>query len=325
MSKPIAHTRIVEVPDARSLQGGRLDSLRVESVRGRRDLVMDFQGFVPSSPPLMLIQQETLCERLEGHFIPRRLRFLEVVELEQTGQFERLDSLPLTHESRAIRDLFAWMPAGQNLLFFILLHCGTDDTVLRLTAKEICPELRMGEPKPVTLTRDWSAPPSLPPRLIPDTKRIYLQFGGDPISVKLDGQFHHQKLFIGGLDKQGESRPRVDAVLNLGEEPSRWVKSDQLDPRDRWVNKGEGVNGMSIEEITEEALWVIERLKAGERVLIHCVAGMNRSPTICCAALMLLEGLSAEDALERVRCNHPWARPDSNHWLKLRWLASTLK
>jgi len=38
------------------------------------------------------------------------------------------------------------------------------------------------------------------------------------------------------------------------------------------------------------------------------------------AVLMLLEGLNAETALARVRQHHPWARPDSHHWLALRWL-----
>ena len=80
---------------------------------------------------------------------------------------------------------------------------------------------------------------------------------------------------------------------------------------------------MSLDEIRLEAEWVIERLKAGQRVLVHCVAGMNRSSTICCAVLIMLEGLSAEQALKRVREHHPWARPDSNHWLALRWLAKT--
>jgi len=55
------------------------------------------------------------------------------------------------------------------------------------------------------------------------------------------------------------------------------------------------------------------------------VAGMNRSTTICCAVLILLEGLSAEAALERVREHHPWARPDSHHWLTLRWLEMSSK
>jgi protein-tyrosine phosphatase len=47
---------------------------------------------------------------------------------------------------------------------------------------------------------------------------------------------------------------------------------------------------------------------------------MNRSSTICCAVLMLLEGLNAEAALARLRETHPWARPNSRHWLALRWL-----
>ena len=78
---------------------------------------------------------------------------------------------------------------------------------------------------------------------------------------------------------------------------------------------------MSVEILREEAGWVIERLEAGQRGLVHCVAGMNRSATVCCAVLILLEGLTAEAALARVRETHPWARPDSRHWLALRWLA----
>jgi protein-tyrosine phosphatase len=81
---------------------------------------------------------------------------------------------------------------------------------------------------------------------------------------------------------------------------------------------------MSLEEILREAEWVAERLRAGQRGLVHCVAGMNRSTTICCATLVLLEGLSAEAALARLRETHPWGRPDSRHWLKLRWLGQTL-
>jgi len=77
---------------------------------------------------------------------------------------------------------------------------------------------------------------------------------------------------------------------------------------------------MSVNEIREEAEWVIGHLRNGRSVLVHCVAGMNRSATICCAVLMLHENLSAEAALERVREHHPWARPDVHHWLALRWL-----
>ena len=78
---------------------------------------------------------------------------------------------------------------------------------------------------------------------------------------------------------------------------------------------------MNVDEIADGAVWVIERLRAGQRVLVHCAVGMNRSATVCCAALIVEEGLSAEAALARVRAHHPWARPDSHHWLALRWLA----
>jgi protein-tyrosine phosphatase len=96
-------------------------------------------------------------------------------------------------------------------------------------------------------------------------------------------------------------------------------------PNDRWDNKGEGSQGMSVDVIRAEAEWVIAHLKQSERVLVHCVAGMNRSATICTAVVMLLENLSAEAALARVREQHPWARPDSNHWLKLLWLEKQLQ
>jgi hypothetical protein len=78
MPKLIARTRIIKIPQSKSLQGGRLDSIRLESVGRRRDLVMDFQGFIPSVPSLLLMEHESLYERLEGHFIPRRLRFMGI-------------------------------------------------------------------------------------------------------------------------------------------------------------------------------------------------------------------------------------------------------
>ena len=78
-------------------------------------------------------------------------------------------------------------------------------------------------------------------------------------------------------------------------------------------------------EIKMEAGWIIAHLIAGDQVLVHCQAGMNRSATVCCAVLILLEGITAEAALERVRENHPWSRPDPHHWIALRWIAHTLK
>ena len=326
MSRASSHTRIIHVPDAEFLHGARLESIRVERLGEHEDLVLDFLGFTPDRPPVLLIEEDVLYERLEGHTLPKRLRFVGVKNVTINGLFQNLDAVPLDHDARLIRDIFAFRPIAEPLIFFLFLHSAPEEADLRFFAQRVEDESREGEAHPVVMTRDWSSPPVMPERLVPDTKTIYQKFGGDPVTVKLKGKSRQRRLFIGGLDKQSESRPDVDAVLNLGEDPSRWaVANHAMDGRDRWSHKGEGRLGMGVDEITREAVWVTERLLAGQRVLVHCVAGMNRSATICCAVVMLLEGLSAEAALERVRKNHPWARPDSNHWLKLRWLESTLK
>jgi hypothetical protein len=179
------------------------------------------------------------------------------------------------------------------------------------------------ESTPITLKRNWSSAPHWQERLIPQPKSLHKRFGGDPITINVNGHVRHHKLFIGGTDIQPARHPQVNTVLNLGENPSRWVKDGVIQPGERAGNKGEGPQGMSLDEIYEEANWVIDHLQKNQSVLVHCAAGMNRSSTICCAVLMLLEGLSAKDALQRVREHHPWARPDSHHWLELRWLAKS--
>lgn len=292
----------------------------------REKLILDLLGFKPAGEPALLIEDEILYERIKGYTRHIRLLFSGVKDLIVSGLYENLSSLPMYHDARIIRDIFAFRPKAEPLVFFLLMHSAPQDADLRFFARRVSELPRDGEADPTVVTREWSSPPTMPEGLVPDTKHIYQRFGGDPVTVRLKGKSHDRRLFIGGLDMQTEIRPDVDAVLNLGEEPSRWaIVNHALDGRDRWSNKGEGRLGMGVDEITREAVWVTERLLAGQRVLVHCVAGMNRSATICCAVVMLLEGLSAETALERVRRHHPWARPDANHWLKLRWLASSLK
>jgi hypothetical protein len=179
---------------------------------------------------------------------------------------------------------------------------------------------------PFTFERDWSPAPPMPEGVVPQPIDIHDNFGGDPVSVKIGDTVQEQRLFVGGLENQPEHRPpQVDAVLNLGEKPSLWVKGNDNHPNDRVVEKGEGSKGMSVDEIRAEANWVIDHLKKDEHVLVQCVAGKNRSTTICCAVVMLLEGMTAEEALKRVREQHPWAKPDSYHWLAFRWLEKSKK
>ncbi len=62
-------------------------------------------------------------------------------------------------------------------------------------------------------------------------------------------------------------------------------------------------------------------LEQGERVYVHCRAGMQRSATVAAALVMLRDGVAdAEQALERIRSRKPDANPLSHQRRDLaRW------
>lgn len=316
--RPSLHPRIVQHPFASLIQGARLDSYYENDSK----IVLEVQGFQPLSSRLFE-KDGKIYERVRAKHLPLRLTFSGVSGLKRDEFFVTLENFGLDDASRTIAYMFSWRQRMKRDVFHMFGLRGPADADMQFHAKMVKAE-KLGDGKTFTIERDWSPAPPMPDRLVPEPKSLHRQFGGDPVSIHLDGKTCHRRLFVGGLEIQPSHRPAVDAVLNLGEEPSRWVKKGRgVHPDDRAVNHGEGSQGMTVEQICEEADWVIERLRQNQRVLIHCVAGMNRSATVCCAALILLEGLSAEDALTRIRERHPWARPDSHHWLALRWLAKT--
>jgi hypothetical protein len=230
-------------------------------------------------------------------------------------------NLPPQDPDRLLYAVLGWrLLDGLNTYLFDLLR--QKDAEFRLSAKGCLQENRPGPVWKADFDRNWSPPPLSPPRTLPAPRHLWQRYGGDPVRIRLDGRDQNLRLFVGGLDTQSNHRPDVSTVFNLSEDASLWTVSEPAHPGDRWEQKGEGSHGMTARELAKEADWVINLLKAGERVLVHCSAGMNRSSSLCCAVLILLEGLSAEAALERVREHHPWARPDPRYWLKLRWLAT---
>lgn len=316
MPKTPFHTRIIQYPFAAGLQGAQIDSVREEERGQQHDLIMEYGAFERKNSELFE-RDGKVFERVSGQFVPMRIRFNSITGLEGDAYFK---NPPAEANARLLIDLLSWRESGRNDIFHLFSVKASDAPDLIFYAPRASYEKTPGEPTPVSLERDWCPPPPMPNRLHPLPKAIHLRFGGDPIAVRIDSRLERRRLFVGGVHLQSESHPSVDFVLNLGEEPSKWAKSGVADLRDRWDNKGEGRLGMSAEVIRQEAEWVIERLKTGQRGLVHCVAGMNRSTTICCAVLMFLEGISAEAALARVRDTHPMGRPDSHHWLALRWL-----
>ncbi len=310
------HTHILEFPHTRSLINARLDDLREESYGSQHDLIFDYQELRLLEPPQLIAIDGQPHERLRGEYVPRRLRFRGLRWMKSQGVFTHLADVALNDDARLLEGLLCWRNTGDVENCLLLDHAKPGDGVL-FSARSCSPEGRTGSAQPVETTRDWSSPPLLPARLAPRPVQLHRRYGGDPIMIHLKGRNFLHRLFVGGMDHQSDQRPDVHAVLNLSEDENHW----SLTATDRHVEKGEGSQGMGIAEIGDEARWVIDRLQAGQRVLVHCSAGFNRSVTICCAVLIQLENLSAEEALNRVREHHPWARPDSHHWLRLRWMA----
>jgi hypothetical protein len=313
------HARIIQHSFTESLQGALLDSYEEEQRGEQLYITLNIRASEHTASELFE-RNGKIYERVQGNYIAMQLRFSRVSGLQSNDFFT---NLPLHEDTRRISDVLSWRQAERQDVFYLFMMQAPQIENLMFFANRVAYERLPYEASPFTLERDWCHPPPMPDRLIPQPNSLHQHFGGDPITLHMGSRLYHQRLFIGGLEVQGYERPQVDVVFNVGEKPSNWVKNEKPNSEDRWDNKGEGSDGMSSEVIREEANWVAQRLRENKRVLIHCVAGMNRSSTICCAVLILLEDLTAEQALERVREHHPWARPDSRHWLKLRWLAKT--
>ncbi|KAI9193692.1 protein-tyrosine phosphatase-like protein [Polychytrium aggregatum] len=56
------------------------------------------------------------------------------------------------------------------------------------------------------------------------------------------------------------------------------------------------------------------------KVLVHCVAGVSRSTTVCVAWLMMRDGLSAQAALEKVKAVRSVVRPNPSFMEQLKCL-----
>ena len=317
------HARIIQYPFAAPMQGALLDSYYEEERRERLLVTLNIRLFERTMPSELFERDQIVYERVYGSYAPAQLHFLGVSDLKNRDFFINITKYSPDDPVRTIKDMLSWRQPGRQETFYLFAMQAPQAESLMFFARNVTYEKFSQNATPVTLERNWCPPPPMPDRLIPQPKRLHQHFGGDPITFHIDSRTCHRSLFIGGLEAQGNERPQVDIVFNVGEKPSNWVKDNLTHPSDRWDNKGEGSDGMSTTVILEEAKWVADCLRKNQRVLVHCVAGMNRSSTICCAALILLEGLTAEQALERVREHHPWARPDSGHWLKLRWLART--
>ncbi|MEM7110902.1 MAG: dual specificity protein phosphatase [Chloroflexota bacterium] len=320
-TSPDKPTQLIDAPWIQSLQGGRLLGVREEQQEKQRNLLLTYLAFQPTQPATLSYDNEQVEETIVGTFTLQKLHFFNIRWYKADEGLPKIATM--AGNEPAIGTVMHWQAPDEKFPFCYIL---TEQEQFLFWAEawafvDVADLKERGVGPTEIVRRTWSSAPPMPTRTFYEQTAATQQFGGNSVAVRLNQQLVANRLFVGGLHFQGEKRPLIDTVLNLGEQPSRC----QLLPTDRWAEKGEGTAGMTVEEIVTEAKWVLAELQAHKSVLVHCVAGFNRSVTICCAALILLEQISAEAALHRVWQHHPWARPDAHHWLALRWLAQQNK
>jgi protein-tyrosine phosphatase len=79
----------------------------------------------------------------------------------------------------------------------------------------------------------------------------------------------------------------------------------------------------SVEELRTAAGEVVDMLKQGYEVLVHCHAGLERAPTVACASLLLM-GWPLTAAYQKVLQAHPGAAPTDGQMAALRAMADQL-
>lgn len=87
-------------------------------------------------------------------------------------------------------------------------------------------------------------------------------------------------------------------------------------PTNDWIE----IPGGRFTEVVDAVVRLRER---GRTVLLHCLAGVNRAPTVAAAVLCRIEGLSPEEAVAAVRARRPGAAPTPRQMASLRhWAAA---
>lgn len=113
-------------------------------------------------------------------------------------------------------------------------------------------------------------------------------------------------LFLGpALDKhqwRGLRNRGVDVVVSLQAETVDNAETMALEGY-LWLPTCDG-EAPTLEQLRMGVQFIASALAADKKVYVHCLAGVGRSPTFC-AAYLVYNGHSLEEALQRVRQTHP--------------------
>jgi atypical dual specificity phosphatase len=120
-----------------------------------------------------------------------------------------------------------------------------------------------------------------------------------------------EQVFLGGAlmfdDLTRLRRQGVGAVVNLCAERSdnpRRLSATQMDYL--WLPVVD-THPPTMEQILQGLAWIEQRLSAGQKVYIHCAAGMGRSVTLLACWYLYTCGMSVPQVLEFVKRRRPQA------------------
>ena len=117
------------------------------------------------------------------------------------------------------------------------------------------------------------------------------------------------------------ARTGIDCVVDLREERA---KAGHWPPQVIFRHVPLEDHGTpSLEELRDAAVTVSSLVKQGHDVLVHCHAGVERTPMVVCAALLMM-GWSLTQAYQRVLEVRPESAPTDGQLAVLRALAAEL-
>jgi hypothetical protein len=131
------------------------------------------------------------------------------------------------------------------------------------------------------------------------------------------------RLAVGGLVSDPEDLP-FDAILSMAPDApltvGDLVRSGNVDYR--WYSIIDGYSWEGHDEIVRRfdaaAAQIHQWLSEGKRVLVHCHAGVSRSATAAVWYLVRYEGLTWEEAFNKVRAARPGVFPNPRFEIALR-------
>jgi hypothetical protein len=121
----------------------------------------------------------------------------------------------------------------------------------------------------------------------------------------MGGTADHDVVHVAARRRYDFGRPRpYDVVVTL----YAWAQPVSWEVEELRYGFGDGeIGGIDLGRVIRAAGWAWQRWRAGDRVLIRCQAGLNRSGLVT-ALVLMCEDYTADDAIRLIRERRsPWA------------------